>query len=205
MVPSGFQERRFLVLDVSTDKQRDNVYFDSMREELENGGYEAMLYDLLNMDISDVNLREIPKTTATRDNIVGSLNLEESYWLYRLEKGTIVDDHSHWKRVVIKKKLYDDYLKYCREISRHGRPTHMSTFFKKLSKLCPEMETGRLRCCPHNSTQYTVYTLPDLDECRRLFDVVIGAKNKGVWDDIYEVDEEKQFEDCPFKYSEGVF
>ena len=47
VVPAGFEERRFMVLDVS-DKYIGNIqYFAALFDQMDNGGREAMLYDLI--------------------------------------------------------------------------------------------------------------------------------------------------------------
>jgi Family of unknown function (DUF5906) len=55
-VPAGLEERRFLVLDVSDEHQQDHTYFKAIFEQMDNGGREALLYELMNLNISGVNL-----------------------------------------------------------------------------------------------------------------------------------------------------
>jgi hypothetical protein len=40
----------------------DKAYFRAIAGELNNGGRQALLYDLLNFDLSKIDLRSIPKT-----------------------------------------------------------------------------------------------------------------------------------------------
>jgi hypothetical protein len=61
---SGFS-RRFFVPTVSSDRANDHDYFAAIFKQLHDGGYEALLYHLLNeVDISDFNVRAVPKTAA---------------------------------------------------------------------------------------------------------------------------------------------
>jgi hypothetical protein len=41
---------------------QDKVYFGAIYKQMENGGYAAMLHDLLNMDLSDFDIRDVPDT-----------------------------------------------------------------------------------------------------------------------------------------------
>lgn len=195
MIPAGLQERRFLILDVSEEKLRNVEYFQAMKEELDKGGYEAMMNDLLAMDISDFNLREIPKTAGTRDNSVGSLGITESFWLHRLENGTLVDAHKFWKQVVIKQKLYEQYEDFCRSRGRAQAILGFGPFLSVMKKLCPPIETKRLRCCPHSRERFYVYTVPNLEDCRGFFDKAIGIT--GEWERIIDDHSGKIMEDSP--------
>ena len=88
-VPAGFGERRFAVLDVGEAHKEDYPYFAAIDEEMNNGGREALLYHLLNFDLSKVNLREIPKTAALLDQKLSSLDAEHGWWLDMLERGEL--------------------------------------------------------------------------------------------------------------------
>jgi hypothetical protein len=64
-IPGSAYARRFFVPTVSPERANDHEYFRKMLDQLNNGGYEAMLYHLLNeVDISDFNVRDVPKTAA---------------------------------------------------------------------------------------------------------------------------------------------
>lgn len=63
-VPVGVDERRFMVLEVQNKSAKDPRYFDPIfKQMLEQGGLEAMLYELMNRKIVS-NLRNPPETTA---------------------------------------------------------------------------------------------------------------------------------------------
>ena len=46
IVPAGMDERRFFVLDISEGQKQNKAYFKAVEDQMNNGGYEAMLYDL---------------------------------------------------------------------------------------------------------------------------------------------------------------
>ena len=53
VVPATAEERRYFVLDVTSDRVGDRAYFNRLHAAIDGGEAEAMLYDLLQMDLSD--------------------------------------------------------------------------------------------------------------------------------------------------------
>jgi hypothetical protein len=53
IVPAGEKERRFAVFDVPDHKAQDDKWFGPLYAQLEDGGYEAMLFDLLRHNLGD--------------------------------------------------------------------------------------------------------------------------------------------------------
>ena len=70
------------------DASETMAIFAEMAEELEDGGYEALLYDLLNFDLDSVNLRVIPKTDALLYQKKRCLDPIAAWWLDRLMAGS---------------------------------------------------------------------------------------------------------------------
>lgn len=62
VVPAGPHERRFFVLEVSDAHRQDKAYFRAMHEQLDDGGYEALLAMLLAYDLHGFEVRDVPKT-----------------------------------------------------------------------------------------------------------------------------------------------
>jgi len=87
VVPAGLEARRFAVLDVSETFRKNHLYFKQIFDQMNNGGREAMLYDLLKLDISDVNLRDAPKTEALFEQKISSMNTVQKFWYSRLYEG----------------------------------------------------------------------------------------------------------------------
>src|SRR6267142_1196490 len=48
LVPASYEERRFLVLSCGASKQQDQGYFQAINDQLNSGGYGALLHHLLN-------------------------------------------------------------------------------------------------------------------------------------------------------------
>jgi hypothetical protein len=89
IVPAGTDERRFTVLDVGEGNKQDRGFFGKLRTQMQNGGYEALMYDALHFDLSSVNLHKVFQTDALREQKIASLTAEEKWWLDTLMKGEL--------------------------------------------------------------------------------------------------------------------
>jgi hypothetical protein len=89
VVPAGEHERRYAVFQVSEQKRQDQDWFKPLYEQLENGGYEAMLHDLLRRDLGNWHPRDIPMTEALRDQQRHSVRPEDAWLLTFLEAGML--------------------------------------------------------------------------------------------------------------------
>ena len=93
VVPAGLDERRFAVFDVGEKHKQAKEYFVRLYAELSNGGKEAMLHDLLQMDLGDWHPRyDIPQTRALQDQKRLSLNPYDQWWLGLLIEGMLPND-----------------------------------------------------------------------------------------------------------------
>jgi hypothetical protein len=74
VVPSGIDERRFAVFDVSESHKEDRPYFKALEAETIGGGLAAMLHDLLEYDLAGWHPRDtIPQTKALAEQKAQSL------------------------------------------------------------------------------------------------------------------------------------
>lgn len=96
VVPAGPEERRWAVFDVGEGRMQDHSFFGALYAEMDSGGREALLHDLMAFDLSRVNLRAPPATEALFDQKVESLQPIDAWWYDRLSKGTVSDKASDW-------------------------------------------------------------------------------------------------------------
>lgn len=80
VVPAGPGARRYMVVDVSSERRRDRAYFAALHEEMQNGGLGAMLHDLLCADLGDWHPRDIVETEALRRQKELSMSPLWSWW-----------------------------------------------------------------------------------------------------------------------------
>lgn len=177
VIPAGFGERRFCVIDVSNKHVRDIAYFKKLSYQIENGGSEALLHHLLNLDISGVDLRTIPRTAALRDQQERSMESVEGWWYSCLQNGTITEAE-YWPDYLAKPETHQNYLNYCQQ-QRQMHPQADSIFGKELLKLCPEINPNFR---PRNKgLRPMCYQFPKLELCRELFNK--HAKMETDWPD----------------------
>jgi hypothetical protein len=177
LVPAGMGERRFATLDVADTHKEDTAYFRAIEEELEDGGYQRLLYELLTFDLETVDLRHIPKTEALLDQKIASLSPEDGWWLDILKHGSLPYHSKDAKpRCCPGKLLYDDYIEHAQKQGARRRQieTAVGIFIDKtVPSLSTAVETFTLRdetaFDKRVDSRGTVYTFPSLAECRKAF------------------------------------
>lgn len=89
VVPASGDERRFFVLEVSDEKQGDHDYWRTLNKNIADGGAEAFLDYLLQVDLSAFNVRDVPQTTGLAKQKLQSLNALESFLFDGLVDGSL--------------------------------------------------------------------------------------------------------------------
>ena len=89
VVPASLEARRFAVFDVGTDHMQDIPYFRAIIDQLEDGGYEAFLYHMLNIDLSNFSVFDFPRTGALDHQKKLSMPTELRWWMDRLHRGYV--------------------------------------------------------------------------------------------------------------------
>ena len=177
VVPAGAEERRFCVIEPGDTMMQNSKYFKSIQEELNNGGYEAMLYDLQNIDLEGMDLRKFPKTNALSIQKSMSSSDVEKFWEDRLYDGSTISDQDEWKNTILCYDLYQDYILFSKKIG-NSRPKTMSSFGKNLKNVIPEIDRQRGSSKKRNYK----YILPNLEQCRLSFDKARNTKTN--WDSV---------------------
>lgn len=168
VVPAGADERRFFVLDVGEQRKQDQAYFAALVAEAENGGYEALLHELQQRDISQFNFRAVPQTGALAEQKIRSLS-PEHLWIYeKLADGRLLDNHHGWQNIVAKAELQSDYFQQGKDrgINHRAAATMIGMM---LNKLFPNLQERR-----RSSGRF--YIFPDLEECRNDFERFIKTE-----------------------------
>jgi len=78
--PVSLTDRRYFVLDVSEAKRNDFDFFRKLQHEQNNGGREALLQALMDFDLSDFEVRNIPETPVRLDQKFLSMEPIEKWW-----------------------------------------------------------------------------------------------------------------------------
>ncbi|MBS7698757.1 MULTISPECIES: primase-helicase family protein [unclassified Chelatococcus] len=177
VVPAGKDERRFCVLDINPRCAQNHDYFREMDAELDSGGREALLYDLLHFDLSSVDLRKIPRTSALLEQKIRSLDSVEMWWFERLMSGTSTRGGESWLRVIPKSVLADDYIAVSDRVGVKRRAADTEVGMK-LAKLVPGIITERSSWDGADGSQRRVWCwrLPSVEDCRASFEEALQQR-----------------------------
>jgi Family of unknown function (DUF5906)/RepB DNA-primase from phage plasmid len=89
VVPAGAHERRFMVQRVSEAHRQDPAWFGPLYKQMREGGYAAMLFDLLERDLGDWHPRNIVRTEALTGQQEESLSALDAWWFELLQTGVL--------------------------------------------------------------------------------------------------------------------
>jgi len=89
-VPVSDDERRYFVLLVDESRMGDRAYFKRIIDEIESGGREAMLHELVHRDISTFEVRDVPWTDALGQEVLENLPEDAKAILEIVRSGRIV-------------------------------------------------------------------------------------------------------------------
>jgi hypothetical protein len=164
VVPAGPTARRFAVLDVGEARVGDKPYFAAIAHELDNGGREALLHYLLQVDLAKVDLRTVPRTAALLEQKLHSLNPEQAWWFERLMAGRL--PRCNEPRCCSTSDLFNAYLDHADRtgIRRKTLETQLGMF---LRKYVPGLQKRKHREIGR------IYVFPRLGECRAAFEAVV--------------------------------
>jgi len=163
VVPSELHDRRFVILDVNQQRARDTEYFGKMMKQMESGGYEALLWFLLNLKI-DIDLRNgMPETDAMKDSKVYGMTPVQSFWYESLVEGEF-ESGTNWEGPHSKRVLHESF----KEQSKKNEHTRREVFMKELKKIVDYKETRP------NRERSVIFA--SLEECRNDFEKSFGIK-----------------------------
>jgi hypothetical protein len=93
VIPAGRYERRYAALSVSEARRKDFEYFKALHRQIADGGAEAMMWDLQQMELGDWHPREIPENlligSALQQQQVHTFPPLEQWYLSLLQDGRI--------------------------------------------------------------------------------------------------------------------
>jgi hypothetical protein len=190
VIPAGLEERRFFVIDVSEKRMQDNDYFAAIYKQMENGGREALLYDLLHLDISRINLRKFERTEGLLDQILASMNSLHKFWYQTLNDGTLDPNYGFWSGEAPLGVLHIHYSNFCADMNDRY-PLTRDQFSREIGKLCKGIRRQRRRLKNdeydgvEKDRRITILFFPSLDDCRRQFEDLVRMTIS--WDDEDEI------------------
>jgi hypothetical protein len=89
MLPAGAHARRFVVEKVADTHRQEAAWFSPIYKQMQNGGWEAMLYDLLHRELGNWHPRQIVHTAELSKQQEQSLSALDAWWLELLQTGVL--------------------------------------------------------------------------------------------------------------------
>lgn len=153
-IPAEEGERRYFVLDVPDTYKGNFEYFNALVNEMNRGGVEAFLYDMLRHNYSDVDLRDVPKTDALNEQKLwtkGHFERMVADWYddgildYELDGGPMLEWHEN-EELEAPKSLILSIYQNNHQRSRTREPMMGKTILmRQLAKLIPGFKEDRKR------------------------------------------------------------
>ena len=166
-------DRRSLIVRVSTSRQGDRKYFSELAAEIDDDSViAAMIDDLLRRNLDQFDVRQRPLTQEHASQKIQSLQGFDRYWFEVLSTGRFGEESSgaygldeRWADggFISTKSLCVRYQHYDKQSQRFGS-TQTKMIAKSLEKLCPTTEPARKK---EWSGQSRGYKIPPLEVARR--------------------------------------
>lgn len=129
VVPASGDERRFFVLEISNEHEKDFPWFAAIDAEMKAGGLEAMMFDLKNLPYPCwLELRRPPSTPWLGEQIEQSLSALDAWWLSVLSEGCVTDggctyDWDHDSLEITRDAFWHSFQAHRRETKTRGNVT----------------------------------------------------------------------------------
>lgn len=158
-------DRRYFVLRVSSDQQNNTDYFGALLNQMDNGGREALLYELQQVDLKNFNITKIPLTQEKFD--LKMLN-QDSIALY-LYHAVLVENQLELPekvgRTLDNPYVYGKYKSWCEE-NMH-KPLAGNIFGRKLREIIPSIPNNK-KIGP-KECRIKACEFPSLPQCKKEF------------------------------------
>jgi hypothetical protein len=111
IVPAGRHERRYFMVDVSDAHMQDHAYFSKLVQEIERGGREALLHELLTTDLNGWSVWAVPRTSALVEQQELSMDSLQSYFYSKLQDGFLHTADRPWTAGALRDVMYEEYVR----------------------------------------------------------------------------------------------
>jgi hypothetical protein len=156
-VPAGPRARRYSVLEVNNDKVGDFEYFNALNAELDNGGIEAFLWDMLHLDLRGWHPKQIYKSAALMSQKRQTLRGLDAWMEAILQDGKLpVPLNKRYPNRCLSENLLASAQKY----DKYTNDNRMTDYLKRYMAV----ETFNIKTARG-------WAFPELSECRARWEV----------------------------------
>ncbi|TCO77152.1 DUF5906 domain-containing protein [Chromatocurvus halotolerans] len=167
-IPADKSSRRFMATEISDCHKQDSEYFIALFDQMNSGGTEALLYELLSMELSEEDLRNTLKNPPTTKALLkqGNRTHEDfASWVQQLAlEGNIPHRSGEGATYFFypSKQAFDDFVTFRKAAGLYPATVGHAGFGKLVRALGvtqakPRIDGSQMRC----------YKLPPLGEFRR--------------------------------------
>jgi hypothetical protein len=141
VIPAGERERRYAAFRVSDDRLGDRGYFEALHAHIENGGAEAMLYDLQRMDLGKWHPRQVYETPELMEQKRRSLPPLDEWYVNFLQTGQLPRGPA--RNIALSRDLLDSARAFNPLLRYTANETSVGLFLRKQG--CTKWSSGALR------------------------------------------------------------
>ena len=177
VIPAGADARRYFVLNVSDAQMQQTDYFAAITKQMNEGGREALLFDLLIRNLTEFDVRRVPQTEALAEQKAHSRRGVDQLVEIVAESGILPSADSIKPNVAITSGEDAGAGFYCA-----ARALAPELKFKSSKVIATELR-NQWGCRPWHSGYQRGIEFPSLGRLRELFDNRHGKQN---WSEIGE-------------------
>jgi hypothetical protein len=169
-------DRRLVILNVSPLYKGNYEFFKNLQIELDDGGYEALMKELLENDLTYFNPRNKPTTGHEHALLAESSTPVLAWILHILTTETIGDQEqlaTNTSTSISKGDFYSEYVNHCNQ--HRARPQNIGAFFKEVYQYTPISPGPRTRVGPSRINMILIPALIDfIPAFEELTGMVVG-------------------------------